>query len=121
MEKALVKRRKFKVRTIKDLLIKHGNHTSSELPVEMKLDGNGYSKSFQDILDGNSLGISLRYLREATDEVETFGRDLNIQRVQDALLRIMLLSLIVNEHLERQCYLNDWIERRKPCLTDHDC
>jgi len=122
MEKTLVKKGKFKVRTIKDLFIKHGNHTSAELPVSIKISCHGSSKTFQEILDGNSLSLSLLYLRFAVREVRTFGRDLNIQRIQDATLNIMLLSLIVNEQLERQCYLNGKIEReRQRCLTDHDC
>lgn len=104
-KKALVKKGKFNVRTIKDLFIKHGNHTSRELPVSIKIWAHSHSKTFQEILDSNCLATSLLYLREVTREMKTFGRDLNIPRIQNSILKIMLLSLIVNEHLERQCYL----------------
>ncbi len=109
--KALVKREEFLVKKIKDLFIQHGNHQSKELPLRMRLGGNSHSKDFQDILKENCLGTSLRYLREAISHVRTLGRDLNMHRIQYGLMKIAVLSLIVNEHIERECYLEQ----------KHDC
>lgn len=108
--KALAKRETLKVRTIKDLLVKHGNHMSDKLPTKMKLGGNAHSRSFQDILDDNCLATSLLYLRNAINDMNDFGKHLNIPTIQRDILKIMILSLIVNEHLERGCH-----------LIEHDC